>query len=52
MIEKRKRAQRSRLGESITVLKKVSQQGGAGGATTGSEGYGPSSALAMRIFCG
>jgi hypothetical protein len=34
------------------LLKEISQQGGADGATTGSEGYGPSSALAMRIFCG
>ena len=52
MIEKRKRAQRSRFSGSIVELKKVSQCGGADGALTRSEGYKASIRLTISIFCG
>jgi hypothetical protein len=52
MIEKRKRAQRSRFSGSITELKKVSQCGGADGARTRSAGYKASIRLAISILCG
>jgi hypothetical protein len=52
MIEKRRRAQRSRFRGSITVFKKVSQDGCADGAITGSEGYKALTGLTIRILCG
>ena len=52
MIEKRKRAQRSRFSGSTTLLKKVSPCGGADGAKTRSAGYKASPRLTIRIFCG
>jgi hypothetical protein len=52
MIEKRKRAQRSRFSGSIVELKKVSQCGSADGAITRSEGYKASIRLTISIFCG
>jgi hypothetical protein len=52
MIEKRKRAQRSRCGGSITVLKNISQRSGTDGTATGSGGYEAAARLARRIFCG
>jgi hypothetical protein len=51
MIAKRKRAQRSRLGEAGFELNHVSRCGGAGGTMHRKQGYKRSAMPAMRIFC-
>ena len=52
MIEKRSRAQRSRLSGSGIAFKKLSQRCAAGGNANGKQAYEPSESLAMSNLCG
>ena len=52
MIEKRRRAHRSRGGGIDNRFQEGLPVGDAGGTATGSEGYKPSLSLAICILCG